>query len=279
MLFNLVVVASLILAVNGEYKSELVLQDETLVGSHVLTPQPLFKGQTLPAELDYRKLGLTTTDLNQHLPVYCGSCWAHSALSSIADRIKIMTKGLSRDIIPSVQALINCGSAGSCNGGDSNSANAWIFKNGGIPDVTCQPYVAKNMQCSDTAWCYNCDPDAGCYPQKTFDLIKIAEYGSVKGDDNIRSELLARGPVSIYLNANCILDYAGGINMYDTCPPGQLNHAVQLSGWGSENGTDYWIIRNSWGRYWGEDGWARIVRGGKFSPGTAYWAVPVLPEA
>jgi hypothetical protein len=53
-----------------------------------------------------------TTDLNQHIPQYCGSCWAFAALSSIADRIKILTKGQQRDVIPSAQALINCGNAG-----------------------------------------------------------------------------------------------------------------------------------------------------------------------
>lgn len=68
-----------------------------------------------------------------------------------------------RDIIPSVQALINCGHAGSCNGGDANAANAWIYKNG-IPDVTCQQYQAKNMECSDINMCMNCDPGGSpCY--------------------------------------------------------------------------------------------------------------------
>lgn len=52
-----------------------------------------------------------------------------------------------RDVIPSIQVLINCGTAGTCNGGDSNAANAWVYRNG-IPDVTCQQYQAKNMQVS-----------------------------------------------------------------------------------------------------------------------------------
>jgi cathepsin X len=68
------------------------------------------------------------------------------------------------------------------------------------------------------------------------------------------SEIYFRGPVSVNLNANCIEDYTGGINMYDTCNTKMVNHVVQLNGWGSENGVDYWIGRNSWGTYWGKYG-------------------------
>lgn len=52
-----------------------------------------------------------------------------------------------RDVIPAIQVLINCGHAGSCNGGDSAAANAWVYKNG-IPEVTCQQYQAQNMEVS-----------------------------------------------------------------------------------------------------------------------------------
>jgi hypothetical protein len=76
---------------------------------------------------------------------------------------------------------------------------------------------------------------------------------------------------------NCIETYSGGINMYDTCT-GITNHAIALTGYGSENGTDYWIGRNSWGTYWGEHGFFRIVRGGKYQPKRGFWAVPVVPD-
>ena len=72
----------------------------------------------IPDAWDWRKLGLVTIDLNQHIPQYCGSCWAHSSMSTIADRIKIITKGLQRDSLPAIQVLLNCGNAGSCGGGD-----------------------------------------------------------------------------------------------------------------------------------------------------------------
>ena len=126
--------------------------------------------------------------------------------------------------------------------------------------------------------CMNCDPSTGCYPIKTYPKITLKEYGTVRGDEAIMSEIYTRGPVSAYINANCIEEYTGGINMYDTCNTRTTNHAIQLNGWGTENGVDYWIGRNSWGTYWGEHGFFRIVRGGAYKPGTAYWAVPNIPE-
>ena len=155
-----------------------------------------------------------------------------------------------RDVIPSVQALINCGKAGSCNGGDANAANAWIFKNG-IPDVTCQQYQAKNMECSAVNTCMNCDHDGTpCYAIANYTKIQLSEFGTAHGDEEIMMEIYARGPVAANIDATCIETYTGGVNMYDTCR--QLtNHVISLNGWGTaEDGTDYWIARNSWGTYW-----------------------------
>jgi cathepsin X len=64
------------------------------------------------------------------------------------------------------------------------------------------------------------------------------------------TEIFLRGPVSANINAECLETYTGGIQMYDNCKPNLYNHVIQLNGWGTENGTDYWIGRNSWGTYW-----------------------------
>lgn len=214
---------------------------------HVITKRPheFLSQEDLPASLDYRDSGLLTMDLNQHIPLYCGSCWAHSAFSSIADRLKIQAKGKKRDIIPSIQALINCGDAGTCQGGDSNAANAWVHRNG-IPDWSCQQYQGINMECNAMNMCMNCDHDTGnCYEINDYPQITVEEYGTARGDHEIMAEIYARGPVSAYIDATCIETYTGGINNYDTCS-GIINHAIQLNGWGTEDGVDYWIGRNSW---------------------------------
>lgn len=266
-------------AVEAYNKQELVLQDPAKIGEHVISKRPheYLQQEDLPVSYDLRETGLLTMDLNQHIPVYCGSCWAHSAFSSIADRLKIQSKGKKRDIIPSIQALINCGDAGTCQGGDSNAANAWVHRNG-IPDWSCQQYQAINMECTAMNMCMNCDHDTGnCYEINDYPLITVDEYGTARGDHEIMAEIYARGPVSAYIDATCIETYTGGINKYDTCR-GVFNHAIQLNGWGSENGTDYWIGRNSWGTYWGEDGFFKIVRGGNYKPRNGYWAVPSLNE-
>ncbi len=114
---------------------------------------------------------------------------------------------------------------------------------------------------------------------KDYPKITLSEFGHVDGDDNIMAEIYARGPVTASINAECIETYTGGINMYDSCDWKNIpNHAIQLNGWGSENGVDYWIARNSWGTYWGEHGFFRIVRGGNYKPKRAYWAVPNIPH-
>jgi cathepsin X len=86
-------------------------------------------------------------------------------MSSIADRIKIATNGTMRDVIPSIQVLLNCGKAGTCGGGDSHFANGWVYNNG-IPDVTCQQYQAKDMECSAINTCMTCDSSLGCCTYK-----------------------------------------------------------------------------------------------------------------
>ena len=121
-------------------------------------------------------------------------------------------------------------------GGDVNAANAWIYKNGGLPDVTCQQYQATNMECSAINTCMNCDhdPDVGCSAVENYPMITLSEFGTAHGDDEIMAEIYARGPVASNIDATCLADYKGGINMYDTCNTVLVNHVIELNGWGTE---------------------------------------------
>merc|ERR1712137_576078 len=81
-----------------------------------------------------------TKSLNQHIPQYCGSCWAHGALSALADRIKIARKGAGVDVNLAIQYILNCGTevAGSCHGGSAGGTYQFIKDSGFVPYDTCQ---------------------------------------------------------------------------------------------------------------------------------------------
>ena len=99
-----------------------------------------------------------TKQLNQHIPHYCGSCWAHGAISSLADRIKIARGGEGLDINLSIQFILNCGAgkAGSCHGGYHTGAFELIKDKGFIPYETCMPYLACSEE-SEEGFCPHVD--------------------------------------------------------------------------------------------------------------------------
>ena len=260
----------------------------------------------LPESFDWNYVNstsFTTTDLNQHIPTYCGSCWAHSAFSCLADRLRIqqfraggpgavpeskrdtLTRG--RDIIPSVQAAVNCGTGGSCFGGDVLALFAWVVKVGGVPDVTCQQYQAKNLDnktkcATGEAICHTCHPqrtatgfESVCTPIAEYPVVTVEQFGMVNTTEQIKTEILRRGPVSCHINSTCLEQYTGGVGSY-MCPG--HNHYISLAGWGTDpREGEYWIGRNSWGSFWGEEGWFRL-KASDYKPSEygCIWAVPGL---
>lgn len=229
-------------------------------------PEEYVDKASLPDNWDWRNVGgqnLVTRTLNQHIPIYCGSCWAHGAMSSLADRIKIQRKGAWPDYNPSIQYILNCGTsmAGSCNGGSATGAFRFAQQSG-IPEDTCLQYEGRDMACSAINTCRNCKgpPGAGtCWAQQNYTKFYVDEYSSISGVQNIMAEIYARGPVAAGVDATALEDYTGGI--LTATRPANINHIVSLVGWGTENGVDYWIGRNSWGSYYAENGWFRLIRG------------------
>lgn len=221
----------------------------------------------LPAAWDWRNVNGTnylTFTRNQHVPVYCGSCWAHGSTSSLADRINILHNGSFPVLSLSPQVIINCKAGGTCNGGNPGPVYEFAHKHG-IPDDTCQQYIARNPSnyaCSALQVCQTCTGPVGtqnCTAVSNPKLWYASEYGYVAGADRMKAEIYTNGPIGCGIDATNKLEaYTGGIFSQNLLFP-RINHEVAIVGWGVENGIEYWIVRNSWGTFWGERGFFRIT--------------------
>lgn len=230
-----------------------------------------------------------TTSLNQHIPQYCGSCWAHGAVSALQDRIKIQRDGQGIDIALSVQHVLNCANVGSCHGGSDEGVYQWIKQIGdatgsGIAYLSGQPYMACSSDstvgfCPQADWsctALNTARTCGTFGEECVGLshypnATISEFGSITGVDAIQREVFNRGPVACGVDSTPLHNYTTGVA---TEGGNWVNHIISVVGWGTDaTEGQYWIIRNSWGEYWGEHGYAR-VQFGALQLNTCAWAVP-----
>lgn len=248
----------------------------------------------MPADLnwcDKDGKNYCTMSRNQHIPQYCGSCWAHGTMSALADRVKIARGAKGVDINPAIQHLLNCGTAGSCNGGSIDGPYQWLHKiskkGQGLSYETAQPYLACSSD-STEGFCGHvdttCKPvnvartcggfsqEGGpCTGLSSYPNISISEYGSISGKKAMMREIFHRGPIACGIDANPLLNYEAGIIKDEG---DMVDHVISVTGWGTD-ATDgfYWIVRNSWGEFWGEMGYVRVAGGALLVEDQCSWAV------
>lgn len=166
----------------------------------------------------------------------------------------------------------------------------------GLPDESCMPYSATDhtkygkhaKKCPAEGYCTNCmtikDKDT-CWPVKKPIKYFLDAYGTVSGpgEEPMMKEIFARGPITCSMATPETFDYGyhGGVYLDQYHNSTDVDHDVEVVGWGEENGQKYWLVRNSWGTYWGTLGFFKLERGTnalQIEAGDCWWAVPTWDD-
>ncbi|XP_072378113.1 cathepsin L-like proteinase [Diabrotica undecimpunctata] len=199
----------------------------------------------VPDSIDWRQKGAVLGVKDQG---NCGSCWAFSATGAVEGQNYI----LNGESVPlSEQELLDC-SAGY---GDGNCYDGGLMTNAfkyirdlGIESEFDYPYKATRQYCTRSA-------------SKT--VVKIQGYNELEpNEEALRQAVGTVGPISAAIFADPIQFYSGGIYDNKKCKSESylLDHGILVVGYGEEDNKPFWIIKNSWGKSWGEEGFFRLER-------------------
>jgi cathepsin L len=228
---------------NTEYKQlYLGVKGQSVQGGE---PFNYDQDKALPATYDWRAKGAVTGIKDQG---QCGSCWSFSTTGSTEGCHQISTKNL---VSLSEQNLVDCsGSYGNegCNGGLMTQAMQYIISNGGIDTESTYPYTAEDGSCS-----YNAANSGATL--KSFKNVN-------QGDETGLQNSVFVGPTSVAIDASqsSFQFYTSGVYSDPNCSTSQLDHGVLAVGWGTLNNQAYWIVKNSWGTGWGQNGYIFMAR-------------------
>ncbi len=209
------------------------------------------RDEVLPDFFDWRNLH---GNIDYVTPVKdqasCGSCWAFGGIGALEAGINAYYNNPDLDFNLSEQDLVSCYLGDGCSGATSVEIESMFsdyFQNTGVTDEQCFPYSATNNVCSNK--CVTWQENAW----------KTASYESPDMTvEDIKSTIIEHGPVDVGMKVyEDFMSYDNGIYNHVT---GDLlgYHSVLIVGFGVYDGADYWIVKNSWGEDWGENGYFRI---------------------
>ncbi|GAB2274755.1 hypothetical protein Dimus_009528 [Dionaea muscipula] len=211
----------------------------------------IFRDDPVPDSIDWREKGAVTPIKDQG---QCGSCWAFSTVAAVEGIHQIITEKL---ISLSEQQLVDCDKSNQgCNGGLMEAAFTYIQNSGGITTEENYPYTGLEGKCDED--------------KAKEDTVQIDGFEKVPANDEKSLQAaVAQQPVSVAIDASGPLFqlYSGGI--FNGFCGTNLNHGVAAVGYGGEDGKKYWIVKNSWGTGWGENGYIRLRRDLWYAPGGA----------
>lgn len=240
-------------------------------------PMMLLNAESEPAlakNVDWKNLSMTQSVVDQG---GCGSCWAVATSVMLQGRCEVAT-GKSRTFSP--QQLVNCvkspnecGGTGGCGGATVELAMNYVRNSpSGLLDLNAEEYKGSDGKCPTNQVYTGSD-----FTPPTTASSLLSRNGNRQGnaafeqfgltqwtrlEDNHTEPLMRAvmdGPVAISLGAADWNSYISGV--FNSCSKDAVvDHAVVLSGYGSNDGAKYWKIRNSWGTSWGEGGFIRLLR-------------------
>lgn len=234
----------------AEYKAHLAGFRPMLRQSHARLPQAAIPKIDLPDEFDWRNHSVVTPVKDQGS---CGSCWAFSVTGNVEGVYAVRNGEL---LSLSEQELVDCDKLDSgCNGGLPENAYKAIHELGGLETESDYPYNGHQNKCKFDA-----------------NITRVQVTGGVEISTNeteMAQWLVQNGPISIGINANAMQYYRGGVShpWKALCRAGGIDHGVLIVGYGVANypkfnkTLPYWIVKNSWGTRWGEQGFYRVFRG------------------
>ena len=197
-----------------------------------------------PTQVDWSKTGAVSSVKNQG---NCGSCWAFSTTGAMEGAYYVKT---GNSVSFSEQQLVSCDKQDQgCQGGLMTNAYSWIQKQGGLCQESDYPYQSGsggNFSCQNQ-----------CHPIPN---SQVSQYVEVNASEVSLLQAVAKQPVSIAIEADGINFqlYRDGV-LTSKCGT-NLDHGVLVVGFGQEQDTDYWLVKNSWGSSWGENGYIKLAR-------------------